>query len=426
MSRVSGMESNPMSEVIGKVVQQHAGEAAFLWTMRDRAVGAQHYSLRSVSRLDKRLDAHLDGLRVAGGPGWEICKEALGLEGPGEVFAAAVLAFESGREDWMTAVLEVATKSAELARGLVSALGWIPYTQVKEQILNLLRNESPILKHIGLAAAVIHRQDPGSALKEAMSSPDGLLRARALRAIGELGRTDLLSIAKVGVNDADETCRCAAAWSALLLGDAAAIPFLQTIMTQGKPFSQGAMELVTRRMPSSQATAWQQDLAGKVETRRLAVQVSGLMGDPVSIPWLIDQMCVPEFARVAGESFAILTGADLVNDMLEGKKPEGFEAGPTDNPEDENVEMDPDENLPWPDPVLIQKWWGKHQKEFTNGTRYLLGNSISIDWLQQVLRNGRQRHRAVAALELAIRQPGTPLFNTSAPGFRQQTLLNHR
>lgn len=31
--------------------------------------------------------------------------------------------------------------------------------------------------------------------------------------------------------------------------------------------------------------------------------------------------------------------------------------------------------------------------------------------------------RAVAALELAIRQPGTPLFNTSAPGFRQQALL---
>jgi len=417
------MEFKPKSGVIEKIVSQHAEEAAFLWTMRDRAVGAQHYSLRSVARLDERLDAHLDGLRIAGEPGWEICKEALSIEGPGEVFAAAVLAFESGREDWMTAVLEVARKSPELARGLVSALGWIPYTQVKEQILNLLRNESPILKRIGLAASAIHRQDPGSAWKEGLSSSDLRLRARTLRAIGELGRADLLSAAKAGMNDADEACRCAAAWSALLLGDAAAIPFLKRIVTQGKPFSQDAMELVTRRMSSSQATAWQQDLAGKAETRRLAVQVSGLMGDPVSIPWLIDQMSVPEFARVAGKSFAIITGADLVNDMLEGKKPEGFEVGPTDNPEDENVEMDPDENLPWPDPASIQKWWGKHQKEFTNGTRYLIGKTISIDWLQHVLRNGRQRHRAVAALELAIRQPGTPLFNTSAPGFRQQALL---
>jgi hypothetical protein len=30
---------------------------------------------------------------------------------------------------------------------------------------------------------------------------------------------------------------------------------------------------------------------------------------------------------------------------------------------------------------------------------------------------------AAAARELAIRQPGQPLFNTSAPGFRQQALL---
>lgn len=423
MSPVSVMGSNPMSGVIEKVVQQHSEEAAFLWIVRDRAVGAQHYELRSVATLDNRLEAHLDGLRIAGEPGWEICKGALGLEGPGEVFAAAVLAFESGREEWVAAVLEVATKSPELARGLVSGLGWIPYAQVKEQIKKLLQSESSTVKRIGLVASVIHRQDPGLALKDALPSPDVRLRARALRAIGELGRTDLLAAAKAGVNDDDETCRCAAAWSALLLGDTSSIPFLQMIATQGKFFSQHALELVPRRMSSSQAMAWQQELAGKTETTRLAVQVSGLIGDPVSIPWLIDQMSVPALARVAGESFAILTGADLVNDMLEAKKPEGFEAGPTEDPEDDNVEMDPDENLPWPDSALILKWWGKHQKEFTKGMRYLLGKPISLEWLQQVLRNGRQRHRAVAALELAIRQPGTALFNTSAPGFRQQTLL---
>ena len=172
--------------VISSIVSQHAEEAAFLWTVRNRAVDAQHYSLRSVAKLDERLEAHLDGLRIAGEPGWGICKEALSLEGPGEVFAAAVLGFESGREEWIMAVLEVATKSPEPARGLVSALGWIPYTQVKEPIENLLRSESSPVKRIGLAASVIHRQDPGSALKGAVSSPDTRLRARALRAIGEL------------------------------------------------------------------------------------------------------------------------------------------------------------------------------------------------------------------------------------------------
>jgi hypothetical protein len=48
---------------------------------------------------------------------------------------------------------------------------------------------------------------------------------------------------------------------------------------------------------------------------------------------------------------------------------------------------------------------------------------MTVEWLQQVLRDGYLRQRAAAALELAIRQPGTPLFNVKAPGFRQVELL---
>ena len=42
----------------------------------------------------------------------------------------------------------------------------------------------------------------------------------------------------------------------------------------------------------------------------------------------------------------------------------------------------------------------------------------------EVLKTGRQRQRAAAALELAILQPGKPLFNVRAPGFRQQQWLS--
>jgi uncharacterized protein (TIGR02270 family) len=119
----------------------------------------------------------------------------------------------------------------------------------------------------------------------------------------------------------------------------------------------------------------------------------------------------------------MITGIDLAYDDLEKNPPEGFEAGPTENPEDENVDMDPDEHLPWPDPALIQKWWTKHKSRFQKGTRYLLGKPMSIEWLRQVLRIGRQRQRAAAALELAMRQPGQPLFEVRAPGFRQQAIL---
>ena len=35
----------------------------------------------------------------------------------------------------------------------------------------------------------------------------------------------------------------------------------------------------------------------------------------------------------------------------------------------------------------------------------------------------RERHRTAAAIELSTRQPGSPLFETRMPGFRQRQLL---
>jgi uncharacterized protein (TIGR02270 family) len=81
--------------------------------------------------------------------------------------------------------------------------------------------------------------------------------------------------------------------------------------------------------------------------------------------------------------------------------------------------MDPDEHLYWPDPAKCQKWWAKNQARFSTGTRHLCGKPMTPESLRDVLKNGYQRQRAAAALELAIREPGKPLFEVRAPGFRQ-------
>jgi len=85
--------------------------------------------------------------------------------------------------------------------------------------------------------------------------------------------------------------------------------------------------------------------------------------------------------------------------------------------------MDPDEDLPWPEPDLIAEWWNKNKGSFQNGTRYLLGKPISEGQCQHVLRQGYQRQRAAAAIEMAMMHPGQPLFEVRAPGFCQQRLL---
>ena len=409
--------------VIAEIVSQHAEEAAFLWLLRSNATRAPHYSLKDLAKLDGRVEAHLDGLRVAGEPGWELCKAALGNEENGEVFAASVMAFESGIESRIQAVLEVVQKTPVLSKGLISALGWIAYEQVSSHIERLLNADSSTIQCVGLAAKAVHRKDPGPVLQTMLLSSDVSLHARALQAVGELGRRNLASLASSSLNAEDPSFRWWAAWSGALLGDGVAIPVLQQVATQKGSYAVKAAMIAVRRMSLEAAHRWIKALAEIPETTRVAVCASGALGDPTSIPWLIESMAVPALARVAGESFTMITGVDLAYDDLDTDNPKGFEAGPTEDPEDENVEMDQDEDLPWPNPELIKKWWFTHRLEFSNGTRYLLGKPMAVEALNGVLRTGKQRQRMAAAIELAMRQPGQPLFNTNAPGFRQMKLL---
>ena len=409
--------------VIVGVVTQHAEEAAFLWILRDAAVSEPHFSLKDLADLDERIEAHLDGLRIAGDAGWQICVEQLDFEEAGEVFAAGYVAFASDDMERIQKVIEAARASTECARGLVSALGWLPYETVAHRVEQLLTARDPVLRRIGVAAAAIHRHDPGVALAEAAANSDPAARARALRAAGELGRTDLLPALREQLTGDDAACRLWAAWSAALLGETGAVDVLRERADLETSPGAAAFDMALRRMDLQAAHAWREDLAGKPETIRNAIVAAGVIGDPATIPWLIEQMIAPDIARVAGEAFTMITGVDLAYQDLETDEPEGFAAGPTEEPEDEDVAPDPDEDLPWPDSALIGDWWGNHRNEFAQGVRHLVGKPMTDEWLSQVLRTGLQRQRAAAALELVIRQPGTPLFEIRAPGFRQQKLL---
>jgi uncharacterized protein (TIGR02270 family) len=85
--------------------------------------------------------------------------------------------------------------------------------------------------------------------------------------------------------------------------------------------------------------------------------------------------------------------------------------------------MDPDDGLPWPDPEKIKNWWAKNSSRFTPGQRYFIGAPVTRAHCIDVLKNGYQRQRILAAHYLCLLEPGTPLFNTSAPAWRQQKLL---
>jgi uncharacterized protein (TIGR02270 family) len=165
-------------------------------------------------------------------------------------------------------------------------------------------------------------------------------------------------------------------------------------------------------------------LAREPADRRPLIQGVGIAGDVQLIPWLIGLMADDKVARLAGESFSTITGLDLGYLDLERNPPEDFESGPTDDPDDPNVDMDPDESLPWPDQSKIQSWWNANGSSFRAGVRYFVGEPLSPSHCHRVLREGYQRQRRIAAGYLCLLAPGTPLFPTAAPAWRQARWLD--
>ena len=426
LQRPIGFSPAEISSLVNEdVVIQHADNAAFLWLQRDAAVLAPHYSLKDLTDLDERVEANLDGLKIAGVRGWEICEQALDNEEPGEVFTAAVVAFDSQNGNRIDTVVTAGCKTLENSRALISALGWLPFAKIEDLLRWMLSSNAPVYNYLGISAYAIYRQDPGGALSAAIDSTDLRIQARALRAVGELKQKDLLTKLQSRFQVNDESCQFWATWSALLLGNKAAIENLKRFVITGSPFCEPALQIILRVMDIKSAQSYLNVLSQESGMLRNAVIGAGIIGDPVAVEWLIKQMENPEMARVAGEAFSMMTGIDIAYEDLEGEWPEGFEAGPTENPEDEDVSMDADEDLPWPVPALVQTWWDSNKKKFHAGARYLCGEQISVDHCMDVLKNGFQRQRSAAALELAIRVPDQPLFEIRASGKCQQRLLAH-
>lgn len=409
--------------ILPVVVSQHAEEASFLWLLRSYGAGAPHFRLSDLSDVDERVEANLDGLRIAGEQGWAIANEQLSNGDLGEMFTACTLAFESGDPDRITQVLAAIEEKPFLSRAAIGALGWTAHAKAWPRIQDLLRSDSPLLRRVGIAASSVHRQDPGDALGASLRDDDASVRARALKAVGELGLFEHIYSVRDSWQDSDTECRFWAAWSGTLLGERSATLTLRRIADSESVRAERAAELAGRAAALPEASTWQRELSEDPTRRRLAIKVAGSIGDPIFVPWLLEQMAFPEFMRVAGESLSFITGIDIARDGMSRAKPDGFDPGANDDPKDENVEMEADQDLRYPNQELLQKWWTKRRSGLEPGIRHLLGQPVSETWSATVLRTGRQRQRAAAALELVLGNPGRPLFEVRAPAARQLDAL---
>jgi hypothetical protein len=133
----------------------------------------------------------------------------------------------------------------DIARGLASAAAWLPWLTVHGAVFSWANSAHPVLRRCALAACANARLPAGEALAHWLRDPHALVRARALRAVGELGRRDLLDAVREQLQLATDSyhptsapdywhCRFWAAWSLCILGQAdGAEPLLALLLGCG-------------------------------------------------------------------------------------------------------------------------------------------------------------------------------------------------
>ncbi len=415
------------------LVEQHVEDAALHWLRRQRAIQAPNYFFRNhigepggdLGHLDRRLQAHLDGARIAGDLAWQIARDLLATGDPPELFVASILAlhpFDSTRVDTVLA----AALAEPAAAGLTSALAWLPFADIEPLARRLAEADAPQLRAIGLAAFALHRREP-PALLAALRDPAPEPRRRALKAVGELARSDLLPILREHLTDPDPVARHQATVSAALLGDPRGAEHLFTLAldTPDSHLADRAIRLAARRLPLSSVTPWACEHIGPHSPHaRLAIAAIADAGDPALIPNLLPLLTDPALARLAAAAITQITGVDLPDRGLEAPPPEDVSTITSDDPDDDDVDLDPDEDLPWPDPSAIWKWWSSADPAtWLSGEPLLLGTPRTLAALTRVLSTASQAHRLAAAHLLFSLRPKSPLFEHRAPAHRQVLAL---
>lgn len=405
-----------MNLIVDTIIEQHAEDVMVCALRRAFALDAGHVDLVRLARLDELLMAHLDGLRVAGDAGLAAALARMSADTDGSAFAPTWLAIERQDRARLQRVLALFGAAARVRSEVGPALRWMVYENRAEPESILDAAPTQEQRCLALMAFGPRQRDRSRDVLDGLANSSPEVRAEAARTAGRLGLVDLRDHLKAGLADPSPLCRFWFAASAVLLGNrGAALGVLGKFLLEPGPWRRTAWMLAGPVLDLGHAKTLLAELAVQPGARRQLVAAIGAVGCSDYVPWLIRQMAEPMLARGAGESFSRITGLDLARLDLDRAPPEALPSSPDEDAANENVDMNPDDGLPWPAPAAIEEWWRANHHRFPAGQRFFMGSPPSMPGCLEVLRTGFQRQRSAAAIWRMLLRPGTPYFPVDAP-----------
>ncbi len=305
---------------IGSVLAQHTEELAFTWQRRQRAWSAPNHRAAHLHEIDSQLDAHLDGLHIAGREALAPAMQRFKRWGTDEeAFAAAAVvglcASDVVDEATRAELDSLLSTNPRSARGAAAALFWIGEARALPLLQRWWTSDQPVLWRAAFPACLPNPQVRRPHLiDDALQRSDGSLQARALRAIGEWRITERAERLPAFANGDDPLLREEAIYALRLLGYGERLPHCPAPTLLDRPSRRRWLSAFALTAPADDVHAAFELLVAHSRERE-ALWLAIYRDDT----WALSKLDVAlegKHATLAAFGIEQLTGLDLERDQL--------------------------------------------------------------------------------------------------------------
>lgn len=346
----------------------HGEELAYLWGQRRAAVHSETLTLRDLLDLHERIDAHMQGLLVAGPELPALLGDWLASENRDEVFAIACALLRSDNPTQAALVTDTfLTASGDRLDGLRDALGAAPQTHTDTALRTALAGPDPARAAAAAAAlASQHRlADNDPALPHLLLAEDPHIAELAWRTLALLdGNTATPPPYHAALQRPQPDLRTSVLATACWRGEAWVVQIVRQLAESSAPISlnyRAALGDGTWQAP------WAALLAAEPAPRHYALLARA--GHPAGIEPLLAALSDPNpaIAAAAGTAFTRITGINI-----EGER-QTLPVGP----DADDFEREFASSVWLPDIPRARQAWSQYHERWSGGQRWNRGHEIS-------------------------------------------------
>ncbi|WDE02884.1 hypothetical protein SG34_015680 [Thalassomonas viridans] len=302
-------------------------------------------------KLHQRLMANLEGLLLSRDYAWTLCRDHIenGTSAE-EHFVIAFLAFEINDIPHVKTMLARAFASSHFFKATSDALCWCSWQKAKFWAEQFSQSKEINDRLLGLKAFRYHQKKSPLSLpiviKGIFSRPQACAQNFLLTEVITDKDKALLPVLTSFITDNltpdnfELICKC------ITLGHED-INLLLPFINKENSRQENAVIFAFRRITEPRKSQWFNQLKVRPNAVRLLLIAIGAMADETCLDWVVAQMDYPEYARLAGQSFSLITGIDLDKRgwvLNDAQMDQAWLA------------YDFDETLDWPDKVKITAW----------------------------------------------------------------------